>query len=279
MKIRKLLAVALTATLLCGTVDVNAYAAENNTAQTVTEVESTEQSANEDTAALENISIIEQDFIEQVLEESKSKLEESVKETEVVEETVKENKTKTETKKAETTTTKTAKTAKTTTAKQTKTTKKKTTTTKTAKAATTKSTKTTAKTTKASYAKDELRLLSALIFCEAGAESYAGKLGVGIVVMNRVESKSFPNTLKNVIYQKYQFGPARNGSLTRALAQYDAGKFTTKNHKESIQAAKAALEGAKSVTYKGKNINMKSTLYFSGRVSGAKFSIGNHQFK
>ena len=132
---------------------------------------------------------------------------------------------------------------------------------------------------KLSYTKEELRLLSALIFCEAGSEPYAGKVAVGIVVMNRVESRLFPGSLKDVIYQKYQFGPARNGSLSKALAAYDAGKFTATNHKESIEAAKAALEGAKSVTYNGKNIDMKSTLYFSGRVSGAKFTIAHHQFK
>lgn len=252
MKITKLLAVALTATLMCGTVNVNAYAAEQNTA-IVTEVESTQQSTNEDTA-IENISI----------EESSKKESKSEEKKEVVEEST--------TKSADTTKTTKKETTKSTTTTKTTTTKK--TTTKTAKATTV-----TPKSTKASYTKEQLRLLSSLIFCEAGSESYAGKVAVGIVVMNRVESKSFPNTLNNVIYQKYQFGPARNGSLKRALANYDAGRFTTKNHKECIEAAKAALSGAKSVTYKGRTINMKSTLYFSGRVSGAKFSIGNHQFK
>ncbi len=263
MKITKLLAVALTATLMCGTVNVNAYAAEQNTA-IVTEVESTQQSANEDTT-IENISIEESNKKETVKENKKEEKKEVVKESTT-------KKDKKEVKVEETKTTKSTTTKKTETTK--KTTSNKKTTAKTAKAATV-----TPKSTKASYTKEQLRLLSSLIFCEAGSESYAGKVAVGIVVMNRVESKSFPNTLNNVIYQKYQFGPARNGSLKRALSNYDAGRFTTKNHKECIEAAKAALSGAKSVTYKGRTINMKHTLYFSGKVSGAKFSIGNHQFK
>ena len=243
MKITKLLVVALTATLMCGTVNANAYAAEQNTAEIVTELESTEQSTNEYTVN-ENISIEES---------SKQETEKAVVEEE--QEVVEENKEKKETK--------------ITTARKATTTKK----------TTTKTTAVTPKTTNVSYTKEQLRLLSSLIFCEAGSEPYAGKVAVGIVVMNRVSSKSFPSTLNNVIYQKYQFGPARNGSLKKALANYDAGKFTTKNHKECIEAAKAALSGVKSVTYNGRTINMKSTLYFSGKVSGAKFSIANHQFK
>lgn len=130
-----------------------------------------------------------------------------------------------------------------------------------------------------SYSKADLRLLSSLIFCEAGSEPYAGKLAVGIVVMNRKASRSFPNTVKGVIYDKYQFGPARNGSLSRALSDYDRGRFTSSNEKDSIRAAKAALSGEKKITYKGKTVNMKSYLYFSGRVKGARLTIANHQFK
>ncbi len=129
------------------------------------------------------------------------------------------------------------------------------------------------------YTKAELRLLAALISCEAGSEPYAGKLAVGIVVVNRKESKLFPSTIKNVIYQKYQFGPARNGSLKKALSRYDSTGFDSGNDKDCVKAAKAALSGAKEITYKGKDIDFSKYLYFSGRVSGAKISIANHQFK
>ncbi|KSV59398.1 cell wall hydrolase [Acetivibrio ethanolgignens] len=132
---------------------------------------------------------------------------------------------------------------------------------------------------KKSYTKAELRLLACLISCEAGGEPYAGKLAVGIVVVNREESSSFPNSIKSVIYQKYQFGPARNGSLASALKRYDNGKFTSASDKACIKAAKEALSGEKTVTYKGKDINMKGFLFFSGKVSGARLTIGNHQFK
>ncbi len=132
---------------------------------------------------------------------------------------------------------------------------------------------------KKSYTKKDLRLMSAIIFCEAGSESYAGKKAVGIVVMNRVRSKLYPNTVKGVIYQKYQFSPVRNGAMSRALKAYDDGKFTTKNHKECIKAAKAVLKGDTKVTYKGKKIQMKSYLFFSGYVKNHRLKIGNHMFK
>lgn len=129
------------------------------------------------------------------------------------------------------------------------------------------------------YSDAELRLMTSIIYCESGWEPYAGKLAVGIVVKNRQESSKFADSIKGVIYQPYQFGPARNGSLSKALAKYDNGGFKSTREKECIKAAKAALSGEKSVTYKGKDINMKSYLYFSGRVSGYRLQIANHQFK
>lgn len=130
-----------------------------------------------------------------------------------------------------------------------------------------------------SYTKAELRLLSALISCEANGQPYAGKLAVGIVVVNRMESKLFPDTLKGVIYQRYQFGPARNGSLARALKEYDNGQFNSANEKACIKAAKEALSGVNTVTYKDKEINMKSYLFFSVRIKNARLTIAGHQFK
>lgn len=129
------------------------------------------------------------------------------------------------------------------------------------------------------YTKAELRLMSALIFCEAGSEPYAGKLAVGIVVMNRVESKSFASTVKGVIYQRGQFSPTRNGALPRALARYDAGKFTSVNEKQCIKAAKAALNGEKTVKYNGKKKNMDDYHFFSGYIRNARYRISGHMFK
>lgn len=142
-----------------------------------------------------------------------------------------------------------------------------------------KKAKTEKKVAEVKYTKSELRLLSALVFCEAQSESYNGKLAVAIVVMNRVRSNLFPDTLKGVIYQKYQFSPARNGSLKRALAEYDNGKFTSSLEKDCIKAAKAALSGEKSITVKGKEKNFSKYLYFSGWLKGHTFELQNHQFK
>lgn len=129
------------------------------------------------------------------------------------------------------------------------------------------------------YTKKEVRLLASLIYSEAGNQPYAGKLAVGIVVKNRMESKIYPNSLKSVVYQKCQFGPARNGALKKYLAVYDAGGFDSKWEKQCIKAAKAALNGEKTVTYKGKTYNMDKFYCFNGSVSGAKITIAGHQFK
>lgn len=83
---------------------------------------------------------------------------------------------------------------------------------------------------------DDLTLMAAIIYCEAGAEPYETQLAVGAVIMNRVESSKYPNTLYGVIYQKGQFGPARSGKLARVIAQ---GRATESCYK----AAKAALAG------------------------------------
>ena len=115
---------------------------------------------------------------------------------------------------------------------------------------------------------NDLRLMACIINCEAGSEPYQGKLAVGIVVMNRKSSKSFPNTLRGVIYQKYQFGPTRNGSLKKALKKYEAGQFKSTAEKACIKAAKYALNGNKKVSYKSKTYYMKSYHYFRTHDSG-----------
>lgn len=132
---------------------------------------------------------------------------------------------------------------------------------------------------KVAYSKSDLRLMSTIIYCEAGGEPYAGKLGVGIVVMNRVKSKRFPNTIRKVIYQRKQFSPTRNGSMKRALKRYDKGKFNSAAEKASIKAAKAVLTGTNKVVYGRRKINMKKYLFFSRYVSGRKVQIARHQFK
>ncbi|MCD8076558.1 MAG: cell wall hydrolase [Lachnospiraceae bacterium] len=62
-------------------------------------------------------------------------------------------------------------------------------------------------------------LLAAIIFCEAGNQSYTGQLAVGLVILNRVNSSTFAaSTLREVIYSTSQFEPARTGTLNKALS-------------------------------------------------------------
>lgn len=136
-----------------------------------------------------------------------------------------------------------------------------------------------AKSKKNKYTKSELRLMSSIINCEAGIEPYQGKLAVGIVVMNRISSKRFPNTLKGVIYQRGQFSPVRNGSLRRRLSEYDAGKIKSKQWKSCISAAKKVLNGQRTISYRGKTKKMNSYHYFSVGLRDARLRLGGHKFK
>lgn len=82
---------------------------------------------------------------------------------------------------------------------------------------------------------DDKTLLAALIYCEAGGENYDCQLAVGAVVVNRVHSGSFPGSIRGVIYQRGQFGPASSGRLASALS----GGVSSK----SKRAAEEALSG------------------------------------
>ena len=68
-----------------------------------------------------------------------------------------------------------------------------------------------------SVAAGDQALLAALIYCEAGGESYEGQLAVGSVVMNRVRSQAYPNSVSGVIYQGGQFSPVASGRLATVL--------------------------------------------------------------
>lgn len=114
------------------------------------------------------------------------------------------------------------------------------------------------------YADSDLKLLANIIYCEAGNEPYIGKVAVGAVVMNRVMSSVFPNTITGVIYQKKQFTPASSGRLALALSRDSADE-------ECYKAAEAALNGVN---------NIGNCLYFrtpSSRIT-AKYTIGGHIF-
>lgn len=64
----------------------------------------------------------------------------------------------------------------------------------------------------------DIKRMAAIIWCEARGESYEGQVAVGTVVMNRVESPRFPNTIEDVISQKGQFSPYKSGKYAIALS-------------------------------------------------------------
>lgn len=64
-----------------------------------------------------------------------------------------------------------------------------------------------------SYSNSDVNLLARLIYGEARGESYVGQVAVGAVVMNRIKSSSFPNTMAGVIYQSYAFTAVADGQI------------------------------------------------------------------
>ena len=63
------------------------------------------------------------------------------------------------------------------------------------------------------YANSDVNLLARLIYAEARGETYSGQVAVGAVVLNRVKSSSFPNTISAVIYQPYAFTCVSDGQI------------------------------------------------------------------
>lgn len=88
---------------------------------------------------------------------------------------------------------------------------------------------------------EELLWLAATIQAEAGGEPYTGKLAVGSVIMNRVNSSSFPNTIVGVITQNMQFASYRSGAVSLYM---NKGPNST-----CMQAAREVLNGARVGSY------------------------------
>ena len=106
-------------------------------------------------------------------------------------------------------------------------------------------------------------LLANLIYCEAGGEPYEGQLAVGAVVINRVLSSCYPDTINDVIYQRSPFSPAGSGRLALALAQNKATP-------SCYQAADEAMAGM---------TNVGNCVYFRTPIPGLTgIQIGNHIF-
>ncbi|MBQ7774827.1 MAG: cell wall hydrolase [Lachnospiraceae bacterium] len=109
---------------------------------------------------------------------------------------------------------------------------------------------------------DTTLLLAALIHCEAGGEPYEGQVAVGAVVMNRVRSSAYPDTIHGVIYASGQFTPAMSGKVNRVL---ESGKI----YPSCIQAAEEALSGVS---------NVGDLTHFRRNDGRDGIVIGNHVF-
>lgn len=113
------------------------------------------------------------------------------------------------------------------------------------------------------FEEGDRRLLANLIYCEAGGEPYAGQVAVGAVVINRVLSSRYPNTVVGVIYQNKQFSPVASGRLALALAE----------EKATASCYKAADEAMSGMT------NVGHCVYFRTPIEGLTgISIGGHIF-
>lgn len=117
-----------------------------------------------------------------------------------------------------------------------------------------------------SYSNTDVNLLARLIYGEARGESFTGQVAVGAVVMNRVKSSSFPNTISGVIYQPYAFTAVIDGQINLSP---DA---------TAIKAAKQALNGydpSYGALYYYNPSTATSSWIFSRKTI---VTIGNHVF-
>ena len=113
------------------------------------------------------------------------------------------------------------------------------------------------------FAEGDRMLLANLIYCDAGNQPYAGQLAVGSVVINRVLSSVYPDTVVGVIYQNKQFSPVGDGHLALALAE----------NKATAACYKAADEAMAGQT------NVGNCVYFRTPVEGLSgIQIGDHIF-
>jgi hypothetical protein len=117
---------------------------------------------------------------------------------------------------------------------------------------------------------DNLDLLARLITAEAKGEPYEGQVAVGAVVMNRVKSPQFPNTIREVIYQKGQFSSlpklprtVPTESAIRAAREAMAGKDPSKGALFFYNPQLSSIEGLRFFASSGLEVTVR---------------IGNHVF-
>lgn len=116
------------------------------------------------------------------------------------------------------------------------------------------------------YTSSDVKLLARLIYAEARGETYQGQVAVGAVVLNRVKSSSFPNTISGVIYQPYAFTCVNDGQINLAPNQ------------TAMNAARDAMNGWDPtygcLYYYNPKVATSSWIYSRQTV----VTIGNHVF-
>ncbi|WP_456275134.1 LysM peptidoglycan-binding domain-containing protein [Bacillus sp. AK128] len=118
---------------------------------------------------------------------------------------------------------------------------------------------------------EDLMWLAKMIYSEARGESLQGQIAVGAVIMNRVKSPLFPNSVKEVLFQisngYYQFTPAESGTLNRATP-----------NSQNIEAAMRALKGEDPTngSLYFYNPTKTSSVWLKSRTVST--TIGNHTF-
>jgi len=122
-----------------------------------------------------------------------------------------------------------------------------------------------------SWDRDNIFWLARIIHAEAAGEPYLGKVAVGSVIMNRVSSPDFPNTIYGVIFENYkgipQFSPVADGTIYNNPSE------------ECIRAAQEAYWGAKplgNVLYFFNPAKAAGTWIVNNRTYVA--TVGNHAF-
>ena len=120
------------------------------------------------------------------------------------------------------------------------------------------------------YSEDDLYWLSRIISAEAKGEPMSGKLAVGTVVLNRVKSRDFPNTIYGVIFDRnggVQFTPVANGEIYKAPDS------------DSIEAARRLLDGERTSTeiLFFINVNIADSFWITENRKYV-MTIGNHDF-
>jgi N-acetylmuramoyl-L-alanine amidase len=113
---------------------------------------------------------------------------------------------------------------------------------------------------------EEKKLLARLVQAEAEGEPFEGKVAVADVVLNRVEHEQFPDSVKEVIYQRNAFEPVQNGSINEPASN------------EAIKAVEKALvdqEKNEELLYFYNPDTATSEWIFSREVVK---KIGNHSF-